>query len=141
MVISRRRFAENLKEMHGIKRSTCRACKTFVFVNEVCKFCGVVAAVASLILNSLMTCENDETSYFYPLFFKFLKCFLRKVFLQFFRAKNGRGSNKKWAWRQYKNLSPFHSSVIFVVFHPFYLPLVAAVNQNLKVILLKKEST
>ena len=78
---------------------------------------------------------------FLTVLFKYLKCFLRKVFSQFFRAKNGRGSNKKWAWRQYKSLSPFHSSVIFVVFHPFYLPLVAAVNQNLKVILLKKEST
>ena len=55
MVISRRRFVENLKEMHGIKKSTWRACKSFLFVNSVCKFSGVVAAVASLILNSLMT--------------------------------------------------------------------------------------
>ena len=54
MVILRRRFAENLIEMHGIKKSTWRACKTFVFVNQVCKFCCVVAAVASLILNSLL---------------------------------------------------------------------------------------
>ena len=51
------------------------------------------------------------------------------------------GAGTNWAWRQYKNLSPFHSSVIFVVFHPFYLPLVAAVNKNLKVILLRKELT
>ena len=48
-------------------------------------------------------------------------------------TKSGRGDNIK--------TFPFQSSVIFAVFHPFYLPLVAAVNQNLKVILLRKEST
>ena len=67
---------------------------------------------------------------------------LEKVlfFPNFFIANNRWGSNKKWAWRQYKNLSPFHSSVIFVAFHLFYLPLAAAVNQNLKV-MLEREST
>ena len=65
--------------------------------------------------------------------------FLEKVlfFPNFFIANNRWGSNKKWAWRQYKNLSPFHSSVIFVAFHLFHLPLAAAVNQNVKVIVRK----
>ena len=66
--------------------------------------------------------------------------FLEKVlfFPNFFIANNRWGSNKKWAWRQYKTLSPFHSSVIFLAFHLFYLPLAAAVNQNLKVIVRKE---
>ena len=51
--------------------------------------------------------------------------------------KNTTACNKKWAWQQYKNLGPFHSSVIFVVVHPLYLPLAAAINQNLKVIVRK----
>ena len=46
-------------------------------------------------------------------------------------TKSGRGNNTK-------NLSPFHSLVILVIFHPFYLPLAAAVNQNLKVIVRKR---
>ena len=35
--------------MYGSNKSTCRACKGFVFVHQICKFCGVLAAVASLI--------------------------------------------------------------------------------------------
>ena len=45
-------------------------------------------------------------------------------------TKSGRGNNTK-------NLSPFHSSAIFVVFHPLYLPLAAAINQNPKVVVRK----
>ena len=54
MVISRRRFAENGKEMYRNKKSTRRACKAFVLAHYICKICGVVAAVASYILNSLL---------------------------------------------------------------------------------------
>ena len=66
--------------------------------------------------------------------------FLEKVlfFPNFFIANNRWGINRKWAWRQYKNLSPFQRSVIFVAFHLYYLPLAAAVNQNLKVIVRKE---
>ena len=75
MVTSRRKFAKNLKEMHGIKKSTWRACKTFVFGNYVCKFCGDVAAVASLILNSLLSIDNawSNKNFLYYLTFRMLQ--------------------------------------------------------------------
>ena len=63
MVISRRRYTKNMKEMHGIKKKKARQgrAKVFVFGNQLCNFCCIVAAVASLILSSLAIIKYGTT--------------------------------------------------------------------------------